>query len=30
MPNQNLLYDAAFVEYFGEEVPPRPTGFPPI
>jgi polar amino acid transport system substrate-binding protein len=28
--NQNPLYDAAFVEYFGEEVPPRPTGFPPI
>jgi polar amino acid transport system substrate-binding protein len=28
--NQNPLYDAAFVDYFGEEVPPRPTGFPPI
>ena len=26
----NALYDAAFVDYFGEEIPARQTGFPPI
>jgi polar amino acid transport system substrate-binding protein len=28
--HQNALYDAAFVDYFGEEIPARQTGFPPI
>jgi polar amino acid transport system substrate-binding protein len=28
--HQNELYDAAFADYFGEEVPARKTGFPPI
>jgi polar amino acid transport system substrate-binding protein len=28
--HQNALYDAAFVDYFGEEIPARKTGFPPI
>jgi len=28
--HDNALYDAAFADYFGEEVPTRKTGFPPI
>jgi polar amino acid transport system substrate-binding protein len=28
--HQNALYDAAFADYFGEEVPTRKTGYPPI
>ncbi len=28
--HQNELFDAAFVDYFGEEIPARKTGFPPI
>jgi polar amino acid transport system substrate-binding protein len=28
--HQNALFDAAFVDYFGEEIPARKTGFPPI
>lgn len=28
--HQNEIYDAAFAEYFGEEIPQRQTGFPPI
>jgi polar amino acid transport system substrate-binding protein len=28
--HQNALFDAAFVDYFGEEIPQRKTGFPPI
>jgi polar amino acid transport system substrate-binding protein len=28
--HQNALYDAAFADYFGEEIPQRKTGFPPI
>ena len=26
--NDNALYDAAFLEYFGTKVPDRKTGFP--
>lgn len=26
----NQIYDSAFVDYFGEEIPRRKTGFPPI
>jgi polar amino acid transport system substrate-binding protein len=28
--HQNEIFDAAFQEYFGEEIPQRKTGFPPI
>ena len=28
--HQNALFDAAFADYFGEEIPARQTGFPPI
>jgi polar amino acid transport system substrate-binding protein len=28
--HENALFDAAFVDYFGEEIPARQTGFPPI
>jgi polar amino acid transport system substrate-binding protein len=28
--HENALYDAAFADYFGEEIPARKTGFPPI
>jgi polar amino acid transport system substrate-binding protein len=28
--HQNEIYDAAFADYFGEEIPQRQTGFPPI
>lgn len=28
--HQNEIFDAAFSDYFGEEIPTRKTGFPPI
>ena len=28
--HQNEIFDAAFADYFGEEIPQRKTGFPPI
>jgi polar amino acid transport system substrate-binding protein len=28
--HQNEIFDAAFADYFGEEIPQRQTGFPPI
>ncbi|MEO1019703.1 MAG: transporter substrate-binding domain-containing protein [Pseudomonadota bacterium] len=28
--HQNEIFDAAFVDYFGETIPQRQTGFPPI
>ena len=28
--HQNEIFDAAFVDFFGEEIPRRRTGFPPI
>ena len=28
--HQNEIFDGAFVDFFGEEIPRRQTGFPPI
>ena len=28
--HQNEIFDQSFVDYFGEEIPQRQTGFPPI